>query len=76
MIVKVSGKYRYDIPEHTEQGLEMYELEFEVGDGYRPGPILVKVQELLKAKDPRFDSLKTHLIEVVSHFMKESDAGK
>ena len=72
MIVKISGKYRHDLPEHTEQGLKDYELEFEILDGYRPGPILVKTAELLKKKDPTFDSLKTHKIEVI----RQTDAGQ
>jgi hypothetical protein len=63
-LVKVSGKYRYDLPGHTEQGLKDYSEV--VGHTYgKPGNAIVAVAKLLKKKDPSFDSLKTHEIEVI-----------
>jgi hypothetical protein len=63
-LVRVSGKYRFDQPEHTEQGLR--DCSEVVGHHHgKPGNALVAVAKILKKKDPSFDSLKTHKIEVI-----------
>ena len=64
MKVQVSGQFRYDVPGHTEQGLQDYAIEFEIENFHR-GDILVEAAKLLKKENPAFDSLRTHAIEVV-----------
>jgi hypothetical protein len=63
-LVKVSGKYRHDMPGHTEQGLKEYSEVVGYVHG-KPGNAIVAVAKILKKKDPSFDSLKTHKIEVL-----------
>lgn len=63
-LVRVSGKYRYDMPGHTEQGLKEYSEVVGHVHGH-PGQAIVAISKILKKKDPAFDSLKTHLIEVL-----------
>jgi hypothetical protein len=63
MKVTVSGKYRFDLPEHTEQGLEEYSVSFDADPKKStPATILTQAAGLMKDKDARFDSFKTHQI--------------
>jgi len=63
MKVTVSGQYRYDLPEHTEQGLMDFSVSFEADPKKStPKTILTQAAGLMKDKDKNFDSFKTHKI--------------
>jgi len=64
MKITVSGKYRFDLPGATEQGLKPYEVSFSSTTEISRGELLVRAAKLMKAKDPYFDSFKTHDIKI------------
>lgn len=63
MKIKVSGTYRFDMPHHTEQGIKSYSEIVEIRDRLHNGHTLPLVAKILKAKDPAFDSIRTHHFE-------------
>lgn len=63
MVVTVSGVYRSDSPEHTEQLLVPYTIEFEADPAKEtPKTILERATIECRKHDPEFDSFKTHRI--------------
>ena len=64
MKVTVSGLYRSDVnAEHGEPAEVSYSVSFEVPDMETQSEMIKRAAELVAAKDPKFNSLKTHKIE-------------
>jgi hypothetical protein len=64
MICTVSGKYRCDTPDHSEQDLKEYSVSFKANPKKEtPKTVLEKTVALLRIEDGSFDSIKTHKID-------------
>ena len=66
MKVKVTGMYRSDEgSEHGAPAVKHYDLEVVCQKGTTRGDILLLAEAELRAKDVKFDSLKTHTIRLL-----------
>lgn len=60
MLVTVKGKYRHDLPGHTEHGIKEYSVTFTCPKEFQRGELIVQAAKLMKEKDSSFDSFNTH----------------